>query len=170
MKIKFVTIPTFLLVFGFVLLSLVFSSCKNDDEFNLEHIPGEYTGSLTYWHSLEGDGVSLSSSDPTKGDEFITTIKRAGSNYVLSFDKSFIIKIPDITFEITPIKDSDSFTIITLPGQAYNSVITQKTYWGETSNYIWISKYPQVVNCNLSLRSNNPDSINFIEIRVLRIY
>jgi len=155
---------TFLMIFT--------SACQNndDDEFNRKQIPGEYTGSLIYWHSLEEGGVSLNSSDPYKGYEFKTTIKRVGSNYVLSFDKSFIYKIPDITVEITQTKTADVYGITTLPGQAYNSAIKQHTYMNQPSNYFSISKYPQVVDCDLTLRSNDPDSTYFLAIRVFRIY
>lgn len=153
-----------------LLLSIATYSCKDDDEFNREHIPGEYTGNLIYWHTLEEGGAFLGSSDPSKGDEFKTTVKRVGSNYILSFDKSFIYKIPDITVEITQTNTADVYAITTLPGQVYNSAIKQHTYMNQPSNYFSISKYPQVVFCDLTLRSNDPDSTYFLEILIHRIY
>ena len=131
----------------FTFLTFLIVACQNndDDEFNREHIAGEYTGSLIYWHSMEESGTFLSSTDPTKGWEFKTSVQRVGSNYIMSFDKSFIYKIPDITVEITPTKNSDVYAITTLSGQAYNSLINQNTYNNQASNYFAISRYPQEI-------------------------
>lgn len=159
-----------LLIFTLLMFFLVACQNNDDDEFNREHIAGEYTGSLTYWPSMEESGTFLSSTDPSKGDEFKTSVKKVGSNYIMSFDKSFLYKIPDITVEIAPTKNSDVYAITTLPGQAYNSIFGQNTYNNQPSNYFAISKYPQVVNCDLTLRSNDPDSTYRLQIVILRIY
>ena len=38
-----------------IVFLILFSTCKKDDEFNTEVIPGEYTGSVYYWQLIHND-------------------------------------------------------------------------------------------------------------------
>ena len=104
----------------FCLLPIILTGCQNEEEFNIEFIPGEYTGNAFYSSSGESGGVPLISSDPAKGRVFKTMVQRVGSNFVLSFDQSFNYKIADITIEIASVKNTNSVSITTLPGQEYS--------------------------------------------------
>lgn len=74
-------------LFIIILLMIFTAACQNnEEEYDRELIIGEYTGELIYWNSIVGTGSNMISTDPSKGWEFKTTIKKAGTNYVLSFD------------------------------------------------------------------------------------
>lgn len=158
-------------LFFIILLMIFTAACQNnEEEYDRELIIGEYTGELIYWNSIVGTGSNMISTDPSKGWEFKTTIKKAGTNYVLSFDQSFNYKIPDITVEINPTKTLNFYEITSLPGQSFYIPFNWNTYSNVTGNFLFIEKYPQVINCNFNLKSMHPDSTNFLDIRINRIY
>jgi hypothetical protein len=161
---------TKLLIPGILIAALSFSACKKDDEFNVELVSGEYTGSLTYWTAISDGGVGNSRPDLSKGSDYKTTITKVGSNYILSFDKSFIYLLPDISIEITRYINSEMAAIGTLVGQDYTSTSAVENVPNQPPNYFSISKYPQRIDCNISLRSNAPDSTYFLTLKLFRIY
>jgi len=165
-----INLSTQLLIVCILSLTLFCSACKKDDEFNVELVSGEYTGSLTYWTSLSDGGVGNSRPDLSTGGDYKTTITKVGSNYILSFDKSFIYVLPDVSVEITRYINSEMAAIGTLGGQAYTSTSAVENVPNQPSNYFTIIKYPQRVDCNLSLRSNDPDSTYYLTLRLFRIY
>jgi hypothetical protein len=161
---------TKLLIPGILITALSFSACKKDDEFNVELVSGEYTGSLTYWTALSDGGVGLSRPDLSTGSGYKTTITKVGSTYILSFDKSFIYALPDISVEISRYINSEIAAIGTLVGQTYSSTSAVEHVPNQPSNYFTISKYPQRIDCNLSLRSNDPDSTYYLTLKLFRLY
>lgn len=154
----------------FVFILMLLSTCQKDDEFNVEFVPGEYTGALAYFTSLNSGGVGINITDLSKADAYKTTISKIGSNYILSFDKSFRYTIPDISVEITSPMNSKLVAIKTIAGQAYSSSGELTTYPNEPPNYFSIDQYVHRVDCNLTLKSNDPDSIYFLHLALLRIY
>ena len=155
-----------------IILLVIFTvACQNNnDDFNYEVILGEYKGTLSYFDSPGWDVMGNYITELSKWDEYKTTIKKVGSNYIMSFDTSFVYKIPDLTIEISPSKSPDVYGITTLFGQAYSAINKEYTYNNQPSNYFSVSKYPRVVNCDLTLRSNDPDSTYFIQMLIHRIY
>jgi len=149
-------------------LSLSFSSCKKDEEFNSVLIPGEYTGIMAYYTSINGGIVGTYIDSLSKYPEYKTTISKSGLNYILSFDKSFIYTLPDITVQITSIESSQQAIIKTLEGQVYSSSSIPASEY--PPNYFYITKYPARIDCILTLKSNDPDSIYFLNFRLFRLY
>lgn len=158
-----------LLIFTYLLILTAACQNNDDDEFNREHIPGEYKGTLSYYDSPGWDVMGNSITELSKRDEYKTIIKKVGSNYVLSFDKSFVYSIPDITVEIFSVYDSELVGIRTLDGQAFSSV-SKSNFKDQPPNYFWITRYPQVAVCELTLKSNDPDSAYFLSLTLRRIY
>lgn len=152
-----------------VLLIILLPTCKKDDEFNTGLIPGAYTGAIYYFSSVDGGGPGLNDPDLSKSADYKTTITKNGSNYVLSFDTSFIYKIPDINVKITSF-NSEIVNISTLDGQAYSSSNVLGNYRGYPANYFSIDKIIRRVDCQLTLRSNDPDSLYYLNFVLLRIY
>lgn len=97
-------------------------------------------------------------------------VKRVGSNFVLSFDQSFNYSIPDLTVEIASTKNPNVVAITTIPGQAFRSLNRENTYMNEPSNYFSSDEFIRRVDCNLTIRSNDPDSISSLTFIMLRIY
>lgn len=159
-----------LILYYLLSVTLSFSACKKDDVFNTELVAGEYTGRLTYWASLSDGGLGFSINELSKGGDYKTTITKIGSNYILSFDKSFIYVLPDISVEITRNINSEIVAIGTLAGQTYSSTSAVENVPNEPSNYFTINKYGQTVVCNLSLRSNDPDSTYYLSLKLYRNY
>lgn len=143
--------------------------CQKEEEFNTEPLPGDYVGSLIYW---TGNGInSFGSSVPefSKLFEYKTTIRKSGSRYVLSFDKSFHYNIPDITVEISSNYNSDIVAIKTVDGQAYTSVV-RDYYLDYPNNFFQVNDFPGRVDCNLTVKSINPDSTSFLQFILIRTY
>jgi len=151
-----------------VLLIILLSACKKDNEFDKALIPGEYSGALYYFPSLSGGETGNNDPDLSKSTDYKTTITRNGSNFTVSFDTSFIYTIPDISFEITSIENSEIAIIRTQNGQAYSS--SYELGYGQNHNYIQIDKYIHRVDFRMTLKSNNPDSIYYLDLGLLRIY
>lgn len=166
---KIIYVVTKLLLLCFLSTALSFSACKKDDKFNAELIPGKYTGSIIYWTSNNGSSNVSSIPDLCKGLDYKTTITKSGSNYILSFDKSFVYTLPDINIEITSFEDSQKANIKTLDGQVYSS--SDKLYNPYVDhNYFYITKYPSRLDCNLILKNNDPDSSYFLEFSLFRLF
>jgi hypothetical protein len=155
-----------------IVLLILFSTCKKDDEFNTEVIPGEYTGSVYYWQLIHNDDGDHLINDPnlSSGMDYKTIITKDGSNYILSFDKSSIYTIPDISIKIISFINSDIASIKTLEGQAYSSSEATGKLPGYPANYFSIDKYIHRIDCNLTLGSKDPDSTYFLQFILLRIY
>jgi len=152
-----------------VFLIFLLPTCKKDDEFNAGLIPGEYTGAIAYFTSVDGGGPGFNDPDLSKSSDYKTTITKDGSHYVLSFDTSFIYTIPDINIEISSF-NSEIVNIYTEVGQAYSSSTALENYPGQPANYISIDKDIHRMDCHLTLRSNDPDSIYYLLFLLLRIY
>lgn len=157
------------LLLSMLCLTLSYSACKKDDEFNTELVAEEYTGSLDYFTSIDGGEVGNYMPDLSKSGDYKTTITKIGSNYILSFDKSFIYALPDISIDIKRFMNTETAVIGTLVGQAYSSS-TVGNNPSEPSNYFSILKYPQLARCNITLKSNDPDSIYYLSFRLTRNY
>ena len=152
-----------------LLLVILLTTCKKDDEFNTGLIPGTYTGAIYYFPSVDGGGPGFNDPDLSKSDDYIITITKNGSNYVFSFDTSFMYTVPDMNIEISSF-NSEIVSIYTQQGQAYSSSDALENYPGQPANYISITEYIHRVDCHLTLRSNDPDSIYYLNFILLRIY
>jgi hypothetical protein len=153
----------------FILVIILLPTCKKDNEFDTGLIPGTYTGAIHYFPSVDGGEPGFNDPDLSKSGDYKTTITKYGSNFVLSFDTSFIYSIPDINVKISSFS-SEIVSIYTPQGQAYSSSGALENYPGQPANYISIDTYIHRVDCHLTLKSNDPDSIYYLNFVLLRIY
>lgn len=149
-------------------LLLLLSTCQKDDEFNASVIPGEYTGTLNYFTSVQGGGVGDNVPDLSKSAGYKTVLTKVGSNYTLSFDKSFKYTIPDISLEFTSFFNYNTVMIRPVQGQDYSLSAIQ--FHGTPANYISVDEGFRIVTCKLELKSNAPDSIYFLHLYLSRFY
>lgn len=147
---------------------ILLSACKKDDELTLDLIPGEYKGSLNYIGLLSDGTWGGTNQGISVSDTFKTTIRKNGSDYVLSFDKDLPNKLPDISLQLLSRFGSEAVAIKTLDGQEYFSMVIPDYYQNEPNNYFSISKFPKVVNCNLYLESL--DKTHFLWLVLYRTY
>jgi len=161
-----------------ILFSMAIYGCKEEEEFDIELIPGDYVGDLRYWNSWGETWSTFDNTDFPNRKEIILSVKKIGLNYILSFEKSFIKnfpeipeipEIPDLNIEITPTKSSNIYVITILPGQAYNSLIKEYTYNNLPSNYFDTSIPANKVLCDLTLKSNERDTIHFLHMTIHKI-
>ena len=138
-------------------------ACKKD-EFYRDNIPGTYIGQLVYYSSPDSGGSIITS------NLYQIKITRVGSNYVLSFDKSYKYQIPDLTVMIKSNYRENIFAIQTLEGQEYISSHIGGTYLDEPPNYFSVDKYPQVARCNITLKRSDPDSPYYLWFDVQRTF
>ena len=158
-------------------LIVLLSTCKgfdghDDIEFDPSLIPGEYTGSMSYYGSKQGGGIGHKSPDLSKEDGYKTTITKAGSNYNMSFDKSFKYTIPDLSIEITSVTyvwGSHIATIKPLAGEEYSLDNPIPDVFA--NNYIKVNTISRVrIMDLLELKSNDPDSVYFLHLYFGRSY
>jgi len=149
--------------FWFVLATtfLILSGCKKDDAINLELIPGEYIGTMSYFPSNNDGGVGYNIPE-LSAPEFNTTITKVESDYNLSFDKSFKNPLPDIRVALIRNWNSEIVTIGTLAGQSYTSTSALDGYTSDPPSYFKIDKSSNAPECHLALKSNDPDSIYYL--------
>lgn len=74
--------------------------------------------------------------------------------------------LPDINLGITKEISSEIAEIGTQDGQAYASTTAVEN----ERNYFFITKYPKWIDCNLLLRSNDPDSTYYLTLILYRLY
>jgi len=149
--IQFIIVNTF----------LILSGCKKDDEINLELIPGEYIGTMSYFPSNNDGGVGYNIPE-LSAPEFKTTITKIGSDYNLSFDKSFKYSLPDIRVALIRNWNSEIVTIGTLAGQSYTTTSALDGYTNDPPSYFKTPKSTNAPECHLAIKSNDPDSIYYL--------
>jgi hypothetical protein len=157
----------------FAVLILLLPTCKgyDDIEFDPSPIPGEYTGELQYFTSVQGGGLGDNLPDMSKSYGFNTTITKAGSNYTMSFDKSFKYIIPDLSIEITTVTyawGSHIAMIRPVVGEEYSLDI--RAPGTLTTNYISVNTINRQVYGSVELKSNDPDSVYFLHLYFGRSY
>jgi hypothetical protein len=161
----------------FCLLPIILTGCKNEEEFDIELIPGDYIGELRYWNARGGTWSTFNNSEPSK----VLSVNKIGSNYAISFDKSLINEIPgikeipDLTIEINPNKtakgNSYGYVITTLPGQAFKILNKEDIYYDNQPINLFVIETPiRTVFCDLTLRSNDKDSIRFLQMNIHKNY
>lgn len=156
------------LIFPILLFLLI--NCKKKEELLTDLMPGEYTGSLAYFTSVNG-GEGKYLSDSSISDNFKTTITKAGSKYILSFDKSYFFTIPDISVEVTVSVNDYLKGISTIAGQEFSSFNqVGGCYQNLPCNYFSFDKYVRRLDCVLTIKSNNPNNSFFLTFLLLRIY
>jgi hypothetical protein len=156
------------LIRRYILFSgLLFFGCGPAETFDMALIPGTYTGSLYYF---EADGSDIGDEVPalTTSGNYMATIARSGADYVITFDEDGKFDMPDLTVELFSIVDGRTGAIRTTGGQDFSSSTAGNTAPGQQPNYFGIDPDLGRVDCKLTLKSNDPDSVFFLRLSVVR--
>jgi len=154
-------------------MALSLFTCEEiEDDFDFGVVPGDYEGSLTYFTANQGGGIDINLPELSKTTGYRVSIANVGTGHRLSFDKSFKYEVPDIDVVENEYYSKNSASIVsirTIDGQPYTTVVMQ-TYPGVPSSYFYVDEVLRNVKCILTLKSNNPDSVYYLDISVLRKY
>ena len=153
-----------------VLVAVLLITCTPEPGFDHAVIPGTYKGSLYYFTSAGADKAGVNLPAMSKTSEFRTVVTFDGSQYLFSFDNSFKYQVPDVQIEVFSIVNGNTATIRTKSGQTYSSSSALNSAPGQPANYISDDTHARKVRCELTLKSNDPDSAYFLNFTLFRDY
>jgi hypothetical protein len=156
------TIRYCILFFG-----LLLSGCGTGESYDPSQIPGTFVGSL-YYYEADGSDVGDEVESLTTMNTYTAMIARSGANYKITFDDNGKFDVPDITVELFSIVDGKTGAIRTTDGQDFSSSTAGNNAVGQHPNYIGIDPDLGRVDCKLTLKSNDADSVFFLRLSVVR--
>jgi hypothetical protein len=161
--------PMSILRLCLIIPALLLFSCEPAETFDPAAIPGEYEGSLLYY---EADGSEQGDSRPdlSKQGGYKATVTRDGAEYLVEFDDSFTHLVPDVSVEMFAIIDGQTASLRTVSGQPYSSVSGSSSSPGQPPNYVSLDRSRRRVGFELLLKSNDADSVYFLNLSVFRFY
>jgi hypothetical protein len=157
-------------IVSLALSALLLTTCEQDPGFNYDNIPGLYKGSLYYFTADGPDKVGVNVPNMSKTDTYRTTVTLDGDAYVMAFDEAFKYKVPDTRVEVFSITNGNTAGIRTTSGQTYSSSNAMNSFPGQPSNYFSDETHVRRVRCELTLKSNDPDSAYFLNFVLFREY
>jgi hypothetical protein len=153
-----------------VVFAAILTTCSPEPGFDFSVIPGTYKGSLYYFTSAGADKPGVSVPAMSKTSEFRTVVTLDGSQYLFTFDNSFKYQVPETEVEVFSIFNGNTASIRTKSGQSYSSSSALNSTPGQPANYISDDTNSRKIRCELTLKSNDPDSAYFLNFTLFRDY
>ena len=151
---------------------LIFPSCEKDTEVNLSLIPGHYYGSLSYWDENDGPaGFTWIDSLSTIISHHLFEVQALENHYIIYFDSTQRLAIPDLEFEISRTYYNASYdqgAEINLIENEYYSLTTPPVT--QDYNTISFNMSLSLSNFNLCLLSKDTNNVHRVDIQGTQHY